>query len=39
MSITRRVFTAFTVISTIALASTSAWSEPKDIRWATGPVG
>ena len=39
MSITRRVFTAFRVISTIVLATTTAWSEPKDIRWGTGPVG
>ena len=23
----------------IGLASTAAWSEPKDIKWGTGPVG
>ena len=28
-----------TTVATIGLASTSAWSEPKDIRWGTGPVG
>ena len=32
------VFAAFT-FSLIGLSSTAAWSEPKDIRWGTGPVG
>ena len=35
----RRVLAAFAVFSAIALASSAAWSEPKDIRWGTGPVG
>ena len=32
------VFAAFT-FSLIGLSSTTAWSEPKDIKWGTGPVG
>ena len=37
----RRVFaflSAFT-FALIALSSSTAWSEPKDIKWGTGPVG
>jgi uncharacterized protein len=34
-----RAFTAFAVIATVTLANSAAWSEPKDIRWGTGPVG
>ena len=32
------LFAAFT-LTLIGLTSTTAWSEPKDIRWGTGPVG
>jgi TRAP transporter TAXI family solute receptor len=32
------VFAAFT-FSLIGLSSTAAWSEPKDIKWGTGPIG
>jgi TRAP transporter TAXI family solute receptor len=32
------LFAAFAFVL-IGLTSTSAWSEPKDIRWGTGPVG
>ena len=35
----KRLLTAITVVSMVGIASTSAWSEPKDIRWGTGPVG
>ena len=35
----KRIFTACTVALSIGLASSSAWSEPKDIKWGTGPVG
>jgi uncharacterized protein len=35
----KRVFTTFAVATAIGLASTAAWSEPKDIRWGTGPAG
>ncbi len=37
-SLAAAVFAAFT-FSLIGLSSTTAWSEPKDIRWGTGPVG
>ena len=30
---------AIAVASLLGSASTAAWSEPKDIRWGTGPVG
>ena len=36
--ITIALFAAFT-LTLIGLSSTTAWSEPKDIRWGTGPVG
>jgi len=36
--ITTAFFAAFT-FALIGLSSTTAWSEPKDIRWGTGPVG
>jgi TRAP transporter TAXI family solute receptor len=36
--ITTALFAAFT-FTLIGLSSTTAWSEPKDIRWGTGPVG
>ena len=36
--ITTALFAAFT-LTLIGLSSTTAWSEPKDIRWGTGPVG
>jgi TRAP-type uncharacterized transport system substrate-binding protein len=32
------MFAAFT-FGLIGLSSTTAWSEPKDIKWGTGPVG
>jgi uncharacterized protein len=35
----KRLFTTFAIVSAIGLASSAAWSEPKDIRWGTGPVG
>jgi len=35
----KRVFTAFAVVSALACASTTAWSQAKDIRWGTPPVG
>ena len=35
----KRAIATFAVISAITLAHSSAWSEPKDIRWGTGPVG
>ena len=33
-----RFLAAFT-LTLIGLTSTTAWSEPKDIRWGTGPIG
>jgi uncharacterized protein len=35
----KRVLTAFAVVSALSVASSSAWSQPKDIRWAISPVG
>jgi TRAP transporter TAXI family solute receptor len=35
----RALTTLFAVVSMIGMASSAAWSEPKDIRWGTGPVG
>jgi TRAP-type uncharacterized transport system substrate-binding protein len=35
----KRLFATFAIIAAISLASSTAWSEPKDIRWGTGPVG
>ena len=35
----KRLLTIFAVFSAISFASSPAWSEPKDIRWGTGPVG
>ena len=35
----KRALALFTVLFSIGLASPSAWSEPKDIKWGTGPVG
>ena len=35
----KRLLTAFAVTAAITLANSAAWSEPKDIRWGTGPVG
>ena len=35
----KRTLAAFAVASLLGAASTAAWSAPKDIRWATGPVG
>jgi hypothetical protein len=35
----KRVLTAFAVVSALSVASSSAWSQPKDIRWGTPPVG
>ena len=32
------LFFAFTFVL-IGLSSSTAWSEPKDIQWGTGPVG
>jgi len=39
MSIMNRIVTTVAFAAAIALASTNARAEPKDIRWATGPVG
>ena len=36
--LTMALVAAFTV-GLVSLASSAAWSEPKDIRWGTGPVG
>ena len=35
----KRVFAAFAVLSLIGFTSSAAWSQAKDIRWGTGPVG
>jgi TRAP transporter TAXI family solute receptor len=35
----KRLFATFAIFSAISLASSAAWSEPKDVRWGTGPVG
>jgi len=35
----KRLLSTLAVASAIGLASSAAWSEPKDIRWGTGPVG
>ena len=35
----KRVLAAFAVAVSVAAASTSAWSEPKDVKWGTGPIG
>ncbi len=35
----KRALTAFAVISALGVASSSAWSQAKDIRWGTPPVG
>ena len=35
----KRILAAIAVASLLGIASTSAWSTPKDIRWGTGPVG
>ena len=35
----KRVLTIFALFSAISFGSSPAWSEPKDIRWGTGPVG
>ncbi len=35
----KRTMAAIAVASLLGSASTAAWSAPKDIRWATGPVG
>jgi uncharacterized protein len=32
-------FFAASIIASVALSSSTAWSEPKDIKWGTGPVG
>lgn len=37
-SLATAIFAAFT-FALIGLSSSTAWSEPKDIRWGTGPVG
>jgi uncharacterized protein len=37
-SLATRVLAAITFVL-IGLSSSTAWSEPKDIRWGTGPVG
>jgi TRAP-type uncharacterized transport system substrate-binding protein len=31
--------TTFAFVAALSFASSAAWSEPKDIRWGTGPVG
>jgi TRAP transporter TAXI family solute receptor len=35
----KRVLTTFALVTAIGVASSAAWSQPKDIRWGTGPVG
>jgi hypothetical protein len=35
----KRALTALAIITALSFASSAAWSEPKDIRWGTGPVG
>jgi TRAP-type uncharacterized transport system substrate-binding protein len=35
----KRLLTTFAIVASIAMASPSAWSQPKDIKWGTGPVG
>ena len=35
----KRTIATFAVVAAISIASSAAWSEPKDIRWGTGPVG
>src|SRR5438093_4601801 len=35
----KRVLTTLACIAALSIMSSSAWSEPKDIRWGTGPVG
>lgn len=35
----KRIFTLFAATVLIGIAGSSAWSEPKDIRWGTGPAG
>ncbi len=35
----RRTLLTFTAAALVGLASSSAWSQPKDIRWGTPPVG
>jgi uncharacterized protein len=35
----KRLLKTFAIVSAISFASSAAWSEPKDIRWGTGPVG
>jgi TRAP-type uncharacterized transport system substrate-binding protein len=35
----KRLLTAFAITAAITLVNSAAWSEPKDIRWGTGPVG
>jgi TRAP transporter TAXI family solute receptor len=35
----KRVLTPLVVMLAVGMASSSAWSEPKDIKWGTGPLG
>ena len=35
----KRVLTTLACIAALSVMSSGAWSEPKDIRWGTGPVG
>jgi len=35
----KAAFFAATTFALIGLSNTAAWSEPKDIKWGTGPVG
>jgi hypothetical protein len=35
----KRVLTTLAFIAAFSFANSAAWSEPKDIRWGTGPVG
>ena len=35
----KRVLTTLACIAALSIMSSGAWSEPKDIRWGTGPVG
>jgi TRAP transporter TAXI family solute receptor len=39
MAIINRIFTTCVVAGALTLAATAAQSEPKDIRWGTGPIG
>ena len=35
----KRMLAVFTIVSALGFAGSPAWSQPKDIRWGTPPVG